>query len=121
MDHCTVETGLLRKSACGKNAVTHCANCEQALCAEHAVPQLNEAGKKSGKFMCKECHEAKREFDKTMAKQAKEKDITGSLKKPAAPAHAAPAAPAAAKPAPAAAKPAEKKDEGGIDFTPTKK
>ena len=71
MDHCTVETGLLRKKPCGHAAVTHCANCEQPLCAQHAVAQLNEAGNKSGKFLCKDCDVALREQKKTLDALAK--------------------------------------------------
>ncbi|HVJ11611.1 MAG TPA: hypothetical protein VNC62_08580, partial [Burkholderiales bacterium] len=59
METCTVETGLLKKKPCGNNAVTHCANCEQPLCKQHAVPQ-----KPAGKFMCKECDAARRDFEK---------------------------------------------------------
>jgi hypothetical protein len=66
MDHCTVETGLLRKKPCGNAAVTRCANCEQALCAQHAIAQLTEAGTKSGKFLCKDCEVALREQKKTL-------------------------------------------------------
>jgi len=49
METCTVETGLLRKKPSGHASVTHCANCERALCAEHAVAQLPGAGGNSGK------------------------------------------------------------------------
>jgi len=124
METCTIETGLLKKKPCGHPAVTHCANCEQPLCAQHALPELSAAGKKTGKFLCKECQAASREIAKTEAQHP-----PAAPKKPAGappPAAKAPAAPAAkpapgAKPAPAEAKPAEKKDDGGIDFTPTKK
>ena len=127
METCTEEVGLLRKKPCGKAMVTHCANCEQPLCTDHAVPQLSETGKKTGKFMCKACHEARKEFAKTMAAQEKAKDTTGPLRKDA-PAAAKPATPApAAKPAApaAAAKPEEKpfkpEDTGPLEFNPTKK
>ena len=43
MDTCTVETGLLRKKPCGKPSVTHCANCEQALCKDHGTSLLLSA------------------------------------------------------------------------------
>lgn len=108
MDLCIVETGLLRKKPCGHPAVTHCLNCEAALCAEHAVPETSAAGKRTGKFMCKECKAALQENEKRLAEVEK---------KPGA----AKPAPAAAKPAPAAAPaapaaPPEKKDGGGLDF-----
>lgn len=113
MEQCTVETGLLRKKPCGQAAVTHCTNCEQALCAKHAVPEFTESGKKSGKFMCKDCYEARREYAKTLGA------LPQSEKPAAAPAKdtAPPKPAAAAKEAPAAPKPA---DDGGIDFTPSK-
>jgi hypothetical protein len=114
MDTCTVEIGLLKKKPCGHAAVTHCLNCEQALCAQHAVPELSEAGKKTGKFVCKECKAALREIAKNQPPTA--------LKRPVEPAKAAPApakaAPAPAKEGAAAPKPT---DSGGIDYTPTKK
>ncbi len=118
MDTCTIETGLLKKKPCGHPAATHCANCEQPLCAQHAIPELSAAGKKTGKFLCKECQAAGREIAKSEALHP-----SAAPKKPAGapqPAAKAPAAPGA-KPAPAESKPAEKKDDGGIDFTPTKK
>lgn len=105
MEQCTVETGLLRKKACGQAAVTHCANCEQALCAKHAVPELTQAGKKSGKFLCKDCYDARRDYAKTLAKMPQPE-------KPAAPVKEAAPKPGAAAPKPA--------DDGGIDFTPGK-
>ena len=113
MDTCAVETGLLSKKPCGQPAATHCANCEMALCSKHAVPQLSN-GKKTGKFMCKECDAARKAIDKTEA---------AAKKQPAAaPAAAAPApkpAPAAeAKPAASAAKPAD--GDAPLEFTPSK-
>lgn len=122
MDSCTVETGLLKKKPCGKPAVTHCVNCEQALCAQHAVPELNEAGRKSGKFLCKECHAAQREYRKTMSTIAQPVTAAPATapKKPNAPAPAQ----AQAKDAPAKAPATESKpadDGGAIDFTPSKK
>ena len=109
METCTVETGLLKKKPCGEASVTHCANCEQPLCAKHAVPQLTDTGKKSGKFMCKDCSVAQREHDKAVA-------AAPHAEKPK-PAAAAPKPPAA----PAKAPPPEEKggpNFGGVDFTP---
>ena len=104
METCTVETGLLKKKPCGQAAVTHCANCEQPLCKGHAVAQQSATGQKTGKFMCKECDAARKDFEKNAPKEA-----------PAP-------APAAPKPAAAQAKPEEKKpDDGAIEFTPDKK
>jgi hypothetical protein len=124
---CVVETGLFKKKTCGQNAVTRCANCEISLCAQHAVPQLAN-GKKTGKFMCKECDAAQKEHDKNLAaapKVAHAKPAAAGAPaggaKPAA--HAA--APAAKPGAPAtpAAKPPENKpdDDAPLEFTPTKK
>ena len=114
METCTVETGLLKKKPCGGNAVTHCMNCEQALCRQHAVAQ-----KTAGKFMCKECDAARREFEKNPPPAP-------AVKKPAeAPKPAPGAAPAAAtakqapKEAPAAAKTVDHGD--ALEFTPSKK
>jgi hypothetical protein len=127
---CTIEAGLFKKKPCGLKSVTKCATCEQPLCATHAVPQ-----KKGGVFMCKECDDAAKRYDKDQAKAAKEKrdaDMMKSLANPNAPkpkqsytqpAPAAPATPAAgaAKPgaaaaAPAAAKPAPA--DAPLEFTP---
>jgi hypothetical protein len=113
MDTCSVETGLLRKKPCGHPSVTHCINCERLLCSQHAVAQLNEAGKHSGKFLCKECKAAWRDIEKNRP--------TAPPPKPAAPAKEAAPKPAAAKPAepkPAETKPAEPKPagSGGLDF-----
>ena len=133
METCTEEVGLLRKHPCGKPKVSQCANCEQALCKDHAVAQMLGT-KKTGKFMCKACHKAWLEYEKTKADPAAK-----PAAKPAAPAPAAapkpapaaaaakPAAPAAAaaKPAAPPAKPGEKKplsleDTGPLEFTPSK-
>ena len=106
METCTVETGLLKKKPCGHNAVTHCANCEQPLCRQHAVAQ-----KTAGKFMCKECEAARRDFEKNTP--------PAPVKVAAAPvpeAAKAPAAKEAPKPAPAAAK---VDDGGALEFTPS--
>lgn len=119
METCTVETGLLKKKPCGEASVTHCANCEQPLCAKHAVPQLTDTGKKSGKFMCKDCSVAQRDIEKSQASAAEHKKEAATAAKhakaPVAPA-GKPAAPAS--PPPAAAKPKEEDSLGGIDFTP---
>jgi hypothetical protein len=115
METCTVETGLLKKKPCGEASVTHCANCEQPLCAKHAVPQLNDTGKKSGKFMCKDCSAAQRDIEKNMASAARKETAAKYAKAAVAPANK-PAAPAS--PGPAAAKPKEEDSLGGIDFTP---
>ena len=128
MDTCVVETGLFKKKACGQNAVTKCANCEIPLCAQHAVAQLAN-GKKTGKFMCKECDAAQKEHDKNVAavpkaavaaKPAAPGAPAGGAKPPAA---AGAPAPKAGAPAAAAAKPPEKKpdDDAPLEFTPTKK
>ena len=109
METCTEEVGLLKKKPCGKPKVAQCATCEQPLCSTHAVPQVTPAGKKTGKFMCKAHYESWLRYEQSKAV-------------PAAPKPAA--APPAAKPAPAEPKPAveaPKKDDGGIDFTPSKK
>jgi len=112
METCTVETGLLKKKPCGANGVTHCANCEQPLCRQHAVAQ-----KTAGKFMCKECDAARKEFEKNPPPAA-------AVKKPAEPPKPAPgAAPAAAKEAPKEAAAAAKTVDHGdaLEFTPSKK
>ena len=111
MDTCTVETGLLRKKPCGHTAVTHCANCEQPLCSQHAIAQHTESGQKSGKFLCKECDAARAEVAKL---------APTPVKTPATPPKEAPAKEAAApKDAPAAAKPAAS-DDGALEYTPSK-
>jgi len=122
METCTVETGLLKKKPCGEASVTHCTNCEQPLCAKHAVPQLTDTGKKSGKFMCKDCSVAQRDIEKNQAAVARKEEhkkeaatAAKYAKAPVAPANK-PAAPAS--PAPAASKPKEEDSLGGIDFTP---
>jgi len=101
METCIVETGLLRKKPCGHAAVTKCANCEVALCAQHAVAQLSAAQKKTGAFMCKECDDARRQYEKNQASVAAKQSAASPAPpkpKPAAPA----AAPQAKAPAPAA-------------------
>jgi hypothetical protein len=114
METCIVETGLLRKKPCGHAAITKCANCEAPLCAQHAIAQMSAAGKKTGAFMCKDCDDARRQFEKNqagVAKQQKEKQTAEMMKsmanppppkpKPAAPA----AAPAKGAPPAAASEP----------------
>ena len=118
METCTVETGLLKKKPCGHNAVTHCANCEQALCKDHAVPQKSEAGRNSGKFMCKECTAAHKEIAKNPPPAMAKKPAEAA--KPGAPGAAPAAAPGAAKQAPK--EEAKTVDDGGaLEFTPSKK
>jgi hypothetical protein len=130
METCTIETGLLRKHPCGETAVTKCANCEQALCAKHAVGMMS-GGKKT--MLCPECAKAWKQTEKTMGDlPSTPASAPGAAKKPAeAPKAAAPKPPAPAAPrpaaAPAAAKPAEKKPDpkidetGPLEFTPSKK
>ncbi|HZE62120.1 MAG TPA: hypothetical protein VE085_16400 [Burkholderiales bacterium] len=128
METCTIETGLLRKHPCGEKAVTQCANCEQALCAKHAVPTMS-AGKKT--MLCPECAKAWKEQEKTMGAVPSAPTHAPLAKKPAEAPKAAAAKPdaAAPKPAPAhatAAKPAERKPDpkidetGPLEFTPSK-
>ena len=105
METCTVETGLLKKKPCGHNAVTHCATCEQPLCKQHVVAQ-----KTAGKFMCKECDAARRDFEKNPPPAP----VKVSVAPAANPVKHAPAT-QASKPAPVEAK----SDEGAIEFTPS--
>lgn len=125
---CAVETGLLRKKACGHPAVTECDNCSQPLCAEHAVPQLTEAGKRSGKFLCKECNLAIKEHDKSVAAatrtvgekkkvEAARAAMSGAIAPQPKKAPVEPAA-AAAAPGPKAAEAAKADDSGALEFTP---
>jgi len=134
MDSCSVETGLLRKKPCGQRAVAHCENCERALCASHAVAQLSEAQKKTGKFLCKECDDARREYEKSQARVHKQEEAKRTADmmrgltnppppKPKAAAESAPTAPAApaAKPQAGAATPPPKEESGALEFTPSAK
>lgn len=129
METCTVETGLLKKKPCGHNMVTRCANCEQPLCKDHAIAMKNDAGKTTGKFMCKECTAAHKEIAKNPPPAMAKKPAEAPKPAQGAPAPAAAAAKAAAAPgakpaaAPATATAAANKmDESGpIEFTPTKK
>ena len=125
MDTCSIETGLLRKKPCGHAAVAHCLNCEQPLCVEHAVAQLSEAGQKTGKFMCKDCVAAAKDYAKSMAGVARMQEARkmANIDKVLREQAAAPVAakkPAAGTPhAPAEPAPAEKpKDSGALEFTP---
>ncbi len=126
MDTCTIEVGLLRKSACGHAAVARCLNCEQPLCARHAVAQLSDTGKKTGKFMCAECVAAQKEHARSLAAVARREDeekmlalVKGQMagaatpKTPSRPG-ATPAQPAASQPAPAA----EPEKLEALEFTP---
>jgi hypothetical protein len=123
MNTCAIETGLLRKKPCGHAAVANCLNCDQPLCVEHAVPQLTEAGQKTGKFMCQACVAAAKDHAKSMAAVARSQQakklaaIDKTLREQAA------APPAAKKPvapqAPAQAAPAEQpKQPDALEFTP---
>lgn len=109
MEICNVETGLLKKKPCGETAVTHCVNCEQPLCAKHAVSQMS-SGKKI--FLCQQCAKAWKQSEKTVgalpSTPAAAKPAAAPAPKPAAAAPAPKPAPAPApKPAaPAALKPA---------------
>jgi hypothetical protein len=126
MSTCAIETGLLRKKPCGHVAVAMCANCDQPLCAEHAVPQLTAAGHKTGKVMCKECVAAAKEHAKSMAAVARAQEarkiaaLDRTLREQAS-APAAPKKPAASAPqAPAEPAPAEKpKEPEALEFTPS--
>ena len=127
METCTVETGLLRKKPCGQPSITKCANCEQPLCAKHAIAQLSATGKKTGRFLCADCNAAQRQYEETAAPapapaapvKAADKPQAAPPKPAAAPATPPAAAPAPAKPA--AAHPAPENSDGSIDFTPSKK
>jgi hypothetical protein len=118
MQTCTVEVGLLKKHACGANAVTKCVNCEQPLCAKHALPRMSGAKKV---FLCQECAHAWKESEKLGDIPATPATPPAAAKKPPEPVK-----PAAAAPKPAPAKPAAKKPEpaaehsGALEFTPGK-
>lgn len=85
MEPCVVETGLLRKKPCGHTSITKCANCEIPLCAQHAVAQLTAAQKKTGAFLCKECDDARRQHEKTMAALPKSAPPPAAKKAPEPP------------------------------------
>ena len=131
METCSIETGLFKKKPCGTASVTHCANCEQPLCKQHATAQPREPGKPA-KFMCKECNAARIAFEKNVPQSVPEpKKPAEEAAKPAAaaPAAAAPAATAPAAAAAAAPKEAPKAapealkvtESGALEFTPSKK
>jgi hypothetical protein len=126
METCTIEVGLLRKKPCGNAGVAHCLNCEQALCTEHAIAQLSEAGHKTGKFMCKECTAAAKEHAKSMAAVARTQEARKAAELDKVAREHALNPPVAKKPAAAApaaqAKPAEAeapKDSAPLEFTPS--
>ena len=119
MDTCTIETGLLRKHPCGETAVTHCANCEQALCAKHAVATMS-GGKKT--MLCPECAKAWKQQEKTMGAVPSAPAPAPAAKKPAEEPTAAAPKPAP-KPAPAPAAAGKKPDlsiehSGSMDLKP---
>lgn len=130
MTTCTIETGLFRKKPCGHVSVARCENCEQPLCAHHAIAQLSEAGSRTGKFLCQECAAAQKDQSKAMAGAARAQEekkqaaiARGLMEKASAPAAAKP--PHAARPAPDA--PAKAPDvleftpgDGKVEFTPKK-
>jgi hypothetical protein len=131
MDTCTVETGLLRKHPCGEKATTKCANCEQSLCAKHAVPRTS-AGKRT--FLCPECAKAWKQQEKTVGElpstpasalppQAEKKPADKPAPAAHAPAAKAPLAkpPAAKPPAPEKKPEPPQEDSGPLEFTPSKK
>ena len=125
MDTCSIETGLLRKKPCGHAAVARCVNCEQPLCSQHAIPQMTEAGKRSGKFICQQCVAAAKDHDKSVAaagRAQQEKKLAAMHKAAVEAANAPPPAPkkpAAPAPAPAAgAAELPKPEDKPIDFTP---
>ena len=132
MDTCTIETGLLRKKPCGAAAVAKCLSCEQPLCSQHAVPQLNSMGKRTGTYLCQECVAAHKQHEKAVAagtKHVETKRQAGFAKSAAAEIAAGgpnlaakkPAAPAPAPQSPQAGQEAPKeapKESSTIDFTP---
>ena len=123
METCTVETGLLRKKPCGEASVTHCDNCEQPLCAKHAIAQVTATGRKSGKHLCKDCDAARRDYEKRVGPEVPAAKPVTEAGAPAANPASPPSAPAKkpaepASAAPAASKPKEEDSLGGIDFTP---
>jgi hypothetical protein len=120
MGTCIVETGLLRKKVCARPVVTHCVNCEGALCAEHAIAEVGAGGKRSGKFVCRECQVALKEHEKSLAaveRKAPAKKDPAAAKASSSPPAAAPDQPAAAaqaKPGPSTLEftPADRKSPG---------
>lgn len=120
MDACAVEVGLLKKHPCAGNAIAKCANCEMALCAKHAVPQLSATKQRTGKFMCAECDKATKAADKAMAR-APQHAAPKAAPKPAG--STPPVTPAKAGAAQAGAQSPPKKDSAdeALEFKPTKK
>jgi hypothetical protein len=126
---CTIEVGLFKKKPCGQPAASACANCEQPLCAQHVFPELNDAGKKTGKFVCKDCGEAAKAYLKNQAAAAapaSKPAATPPAPKPTTAPPAAPGKPALAQPKKEEQKPEKEKEEkkddlGAIEFTPTRK
>jgi hypothetical protein len=133
METCSIEVGLLRKKPCGNPAVAKCMSCEQPLCGQHAVAQLNSLGKKTGTFLCPECVAAHKQHEKTtaagvrhveakrqasFAKSAAAEIAAGGptlAKKPATP---PPSPQQPPQPAQEKAKEEAPKEAGGIEFTP---
>ena len=125
MNTCTIETGLLSKKPCGKASVAMCVTCDQHLCIDHAIAQLSEAGRRTGKFMCAECVAAAKDHAKSMAAVARSQEAKklAALDKMARDSITAPAAPKkpVARPtqAPAQPPPAEQpKESGTLEFIP---
>ena len=129
MSTCSIEVGLFSKKPCGKASVAACTNCDQPLCVEHAVAQLNEGGHKTGKFMCAECVAAAKEHAKAMVGVAKmqqakklaalEKETLDRMAAPPATVKKPPPLPRTTQ-APAQAAPAEApKESGPLEFTPS--
>jgi hypothetical protein len=118
-DPCTVETGLLKKKACGQPAVGKCANCEQPLCAKHRVPRMS-GGRQT--LLCPECARAWKESEKALGDLPStpasalppQADKPAPTPKPAA----APTAPKAAPAAPKKPAPPPVEDSGPLEFTP---
>jgi hypothetical protein len=121
METCVVETGLLRKKPCGHPGIAQCANCEIPLCAQHALPQFSAGKKKTGTFMCKECDDARLEYEKNQAGDKPAEGVKRAANPP--PPKAAAAAPANPPAAPAKGAPAEaaKADDAPLEFTPSDK
>jgi hypothetical protein len=123
METCTVESGLLKKKACGQPAAGKCANCEQPLCSKHQVPQTS-GGRKTGGFLCPECARAWRESERRLGElpATPASALPPQQEKPAAERPATP--PPVARPAPAAQKqpqPPPIEESGPLEFTPEPK
>jgi recombinational DNA repair protein (RecF pathway) len=118
---CTIEVGLFKKKPCAQPAVSACANCEQPLCAQHIFPEINDAGRKTGKFVCKECSEAAKEYAKKMVPPAPAAEKAPKYAAPAAPAKAAAPEQKKEEKKPQEKVEEKKEDLGAIVFTPPKK